>query len=186
MSEEAKTSLDVHREESRARWNEHRRDHELLEADLVQRDREVNEKILAAMSTLIRHEEQMKAGVGSFASLRAQQDQLAADIELLKPRRKSWKQLGAVAAGFVVTVAGAGWISASTILARPTFEKTRELIDERVRVPNPETSGAIDRVVLQVNDVKQEQSAMRQQVQDVKDDVREIKSDLKEALRRGR
>lgn len=186
MSEEQKDALDIHREESRQRWSEHRRDHEMLEADLVQRDREVNDKILAAMSTLIRHEEQMKAGVGSFAEIRQEVTAIRDDVEQLKPRRKSWKQLAAVGAGFVITVAGAGWISAATILARPTFERTRELIEERVRVPNPETSGAIERVVIQVNDVKQEQSAMRQQVQDVKDDVREIKSDIKEALRRTR
>ncbi len=177
-------ALDVHRDESGERWSHHRRDHEMLDAELMARDREVNDKILAAMSTLMRHEEQMKAGVGSFMGVRADHAALKAEVEALKPARKSWKQLAAAAAGFVIAVASAGWIAAATIGARPTFEKTKELIEERARVPHPETTAAIERVAMQLGDVKQEQAAQREQVRDVKDDVREIKTDIKEALRR--
>jgi hypothetical protein len=192
MSESnGRNPLDVHREESAERWSshrgehsEHRRDHEMLDAELTARDREVNDKILAAMSTLMRHEEQMKSGVGSFAEVRGDIAAIRGDLESLKPSRKSWKQLAAGAAGFVVAVASAGWIAAVTIGARPTFDKTKELIEERARIPHPETSTAIERVAVQLSDVKQEQAEQRQQVRDVKDDVREIKTDIKEALRR--
>lgn len=171
-----------HREDSRVRWVEHRQEHEALEADLRAHDRKVSDQINAALQTLIRHEDQFRTGVGSFNEIRQAHATLAAEVEQLKPKRKTWPQVAAAVAGFVAVIAGGTWTAANYLGERATLSDVAASMRDHVAIERP----AIERVAAAVSDVQQEQAAQRQQIHDVKDDVHEIKSDLKEALRRGR
>jgi hypothetical protein len=173
---------DEHKEDSRARWAQHVREHEMLEAELRQHDRETNDKILAALQTLMRHEEQLKHGAKSFEEGRQERAAMLAEVEALKPKRRTWVQIAAAVGSVICSIVLATWLTANYMRERATLGDVQTAITEHVRVERP----AIERIAAQVSDVQLEQAAQRQQIHDVKDDVKEIKSDLKEALRRGR